>query len=332
MIFLKSFKLFFLILLSFPIVLTAQKKPVLSNPNSSKEAVALYSYINDMFGKKILSGQMCSTWGVDELKYIYEVTGKYPAIRGMDFIETAQNDSEVLRAIDWWKRGGIPTIMWHWGAPGIGEGYKNSLKQIDINKCFEKGTPENIAFWNELKKKADQLEKLKNANVPILWRPFHEFTGDWFWWSKQGPEQFKRLWKTMYQYFVNDRKLNNLIWVLCYTAKPDSAWYPGDKYVDIAGADNYKIGDDPGTEMYNAVKKIVDNRVPIAYHECGVPPNPEKCFEQGIMWSWFMEWHTDFIMKVDKEYLKHVYNNDLVVTLDEVPDIMKVYGKNQRGK
>jgi hypothetical protein len=45
-----------------------------------------------------------------------------------------------------------------------------------------------------------------------------------------------------------------------------------------------------------------------------------------------MEWHTDFIMKVDKEYLKHVYNNDLVVTLDEVPDIMKVYGKNQRGK
>jgi len=331
MIFLKRYKLFFL-LLSFPAGLIAQSKHQLSNPHPSKEAVALYSYINDMFGKKILAGQMCSTWGVDELKYLHEVTGKYPAIRGMDFIESAQSDSEVIRSIAWWKRGGIPTIMWHWGAPGIGEGYQNSLKEIDINKCFEKGTPEYIDFWTQLKMKADQLEKLKEAHVPILWRPFHEFSGDWFWWSKQGPEQFKRLWKTMYHYFVNDRKLNNLIWVLCYTAKADSSWYPGDEYVDIAGADIYDAGNGPQTEMFQKVKKVVDDRVPIAYHECGVPPDPDECLEQHTMWSWFMEWHTDYLMKVDQKYLRDVYNSPLVITLDELPDIMKVYGKKQGKK
>ncbi len=45
------------------------------------------------------------------------------------------------------------------------------------------------------------------------------------------------------------------------------------------------------------------------------------------MWSWWMEWHTQHIRKVDTVYLKQVYNHDLIITRDEVPDIMKVYGK-----
>jgi len=55
----------------------------LSTPNPSKEAEALYRYLLDTFGKKILSGQMCVPWGVGELKYIQEKTGKQPAIQGV---------------------------------------------------------------------------------------------------------------------------------------------------------------------------------------------------------------------------------------------------------
>src|SRR5665213_3146481 len=93
----------------------------LSNQKASKQAKALYSYLQDMYGKKTLSGQMVSNFGaVDELKYIQDVTGKQPAIRGMDFIDSAKNEDEVQFAKEWWKKkGGIPTIMWHWGAPGI---------------------------------------------------------------------------------------------------------------------------------------------------------------------------------------------------------------------
>jgi beta-mannanase len=236
----KSAKLFFIALLVFPVMLNAQTTVKLSNNKASKEAVALYAYINDMFGKKILSGQMYSGWGFDEFKYVNEVTGKYPAIKGLDFIEDRLNDTVTKEAIDWWKSGGIVTIMWHMGAPGIGEGYENSKKEIDIDKCFQEGTIEYKVFWDELRKKGDLLERLKRANVPVLWRPFHELNGDWFWWGKEGPYKFKKLWTVMYDYYVNKRKLNNLIWVLCYTAKPDANWYPGDKYVDIAGADTYK--------------------------------------------------------------------------------------------
>lgn len=205
----------------------AQKGTKLCTPRPSKEAVALFNYLNDMYGKKILSGQMWSSWGIDELQYIQDVVGKQPAIRGMDFIHDRENEEEVKRAIDWWKGGGIPTIMWHWGAPGIGEGYENSKKSVDIDSIFIEGTPQNKSFWNELDKKATLLEKIRDSNVPVLWRPFHELNGDWFWWGKQGPEKFKRLWTTMYDYFVNKRKLNNLIWILCYTGNPEADWFPG---------------------------------------------------------------------------------------------------------
>lgn len=297
----------------------------LSNPKASKQAKALYAYLTDMYGKKILSGQMWASWGFDELKYIQEITGKQPAIRGMDYIHAKENDKETQRAIDWWKLGGIPTIMWHSGAPSLGEGFKNSQKEIDIDKCFQEGTPEYQSFWQELSNIADQLEKLKKAKVPILWRPYHELNGNWFWWGKKGPEQFKRLWITTYKYFVEERKLNNLIWVLCYNGKPDSAWYPGNQYVDIAGADTYGVGDDPQSPMYSKLKTSVDKVMPLSYHECGTPPDPLKCLEQGTMWSWWMEWHTDHLAKVDKEYLKCVYNHDLVITRDEIPDIVKLY-------
>ena len=140
-----------------PFTLFAQPQHKLSDGKATTEAKALYAYINDMFGKKTLSGQMSSYWGFDEINYIYSITGKYPAIKGFDFIQSSLNDSVVKGAIEWWKEGGIPTIMWHWGAPGIGEGYPNSKKEIDIARCFQKGTVEYDSFWTELKTKADLL-------------------------------------------------------------------------------------------------------------------------------------------------------------------------------
>lgn len=57
------------------------------------------------------------------------------------------------------------------------------------------------------------LQELQNQGVTVLWRPFHEFDGKWFWWCKGGPEYFVRLWQLMYRHFTQDLGLNNLIWV-----------------------------------------------------------------------------------------------------------------------
>lgn len=303
----------------------------LSNPNPSKEAVAVYRYLNDMKGKVILSGQMWAPWGIDEIEYVYNITGKYPAIRGQDLITETENDNEIRLATEWWKKGGIPTIMWHWGAPSVGEGYPNSQAEINIENCFIEGTTEYNEMWRELKVKATHLEKLRDANVPILWRPFHELNGHWFWYGKQGSENFKKLWKTMYNYYVHERGLNNLIWVFCHTGDANPEWYPGDEFVDMAGPDTYALDNSPQTEMFINANQL-NTKYPLPFHECGIPPNPDQCLAQNAMWSWWMQWHTSHLQHTDTTYLKYVYNHSLIITLDEVPDIMALYSWDSKCK
>ena len=289
-------------------------------PDASPEARALLNYIYAMKGKKTLSGQMWVPWGTDEIKTVHDITGKYPAIRGQDLIHERHNKREIELAAEWWKAGGIPTIMWHWGAPTVGEGFEPSKGTIDIDRCFQKGTEEHKIMWADLKRIADHLQVLRDAKVPVLWRPMHEFDGNWFWWSKGGPERYKRLWHTMFDYFAKERKLNNLIWVACHCGKPISDWSPGYGYLDLAGPDTYGRGIQAG--LYNGAKAIYGDEMPITYHECGEIPDPDESFQKGITWSWWMLWHTGHLNRHNKDALKKAYNHDLVITRDELPRIM----------
>jgi hypothetical protein len=149
-------------------------------PHASPEARALLNFLHAMYGKKTLSGQMWAPFGSDEIETVHKITGKYPAIRGQDYIYAAENVHENQLAIEWWKAGGIPTIMWHWGASSKGKGYEESRMTIDIDRCFQPGTAENIAMWSDLKRIADHLAVLRDAHVPVLWRPMHECDGNWF--------------------------------------------------------------------------------------------------------------------------------------------------------
>ncbi len=120
-------------------------------PQASDEAKALLNFLYQINGEKVLSGQQ----GMTEADYVKQVTGHYPAIKGFDLIHERENAQVVQSVIDWWNKGGIPTLMWHWGAPGKGPGYENSKKEIDIDRCFEEGTVEYEAMWDDLKRIAD---------------------------------------------------------------------------------------------------------------------------------------------------------------------------------
>src|SRR5208283_171686 len=168
----------------------------------------------------------------------------------------------------------------------------------------------------DLDRTATELTRLRDAHVAVLWRPFHELNGGWFWWGKNGPDAAKRLWKLMYERYTKTHKLNNLIWVLGYTGKPDAKWFPGDAYVDIAGADTYG----PGTQhpMFESVVAIVGKDMPVCYHECGPIPDPAAMMADGTRWSWFLTWHTIHIKQQNSaEQVKKVYNHPYVVTLDK---------------
>ncbi|MBR3149504.1 MAG: leucine-rich repeat protein [Eubacterium sp.] len=304
---------------------------MLSNENATQEAQRLYAYIASNYGSRVISGQQESTW-MDgnnpqyEMNYIYNSTGKYPAIRGLDFMND-DFSGVVSRAKAWANRGGIVTICWHCGTSFSGS-FNESQNQTFTDEEWEavltKGTAENTAFLNAMDKAGNALKQLQNEGVPVLWRPFHEFDGAWFWWGKGGSERFKRLWIMMYEHFTYDLGLNNLIWVLGYSHNGMdygtnlADWYPGHQYCDIVGADSYEVAQNGAEKrLYNPVYSIVQGRKPLAMHETGLNPTVEQF--QDVPWVYFMTWHTNYLTDENStSALNTLYNSDYVITLDEV--------------
>ncbi|BCN30282.1 glycosyl hydrolase [Anaeromicropila herbilytica] len=296
------------------------KKRQLSNKNATKEVKKVYEYICSIYGNHIISGQQEDPREGNhdnENKYILENTGKLPAIRGLDYIH---NDFKGVneRAREWWSKGGIVTICWHWGTPPDGIGYPSSQGTIDVEEALTEGTDLYNGMIAMIDEVAEALKELQKDHIPVLWRPLHEFDGAWFWWGKGGNECFIKLWRLIYDRYTNYHGLDNLIWVLGYCGDVHSGWYPGDEYVDIIGADTYSEGTQ--LAMYQKVVDIVGEEVPICYHENGPLPNPDDMITDGAKWAWFMTWHTIHIMEQNTvEYLKFIYQHDYVITLEQLP-------------
>lgn len=299
----------------------SRERTSLTNAHATVEAQTVAHYITSLYGHHILSGQQESTWLAspdDEMQYVERVTGRLPAIRGLDFIND-DFEGVTRRAIEWWEAGGLVSICWHWGAPPHGIGYESSKGVVDLEALLTEGSPLHSAMLADMDRTAEALLVLQKAGVPVLWRPFHEFDGGWFWWGKGGPEPFIQLWRTMYDRFTHKHALNNLIWVLGYSGEVKAGWYPGDAYVDIAGADTYSEG--PQTHLYQKVVDVVGTEMPIAYHENGPLPHPDDLIREKAKWVWFLTWHTIHVKDQNTSaHLREVYQHPYVITRDALPD------------
>ncbi len=301
---------------------TAESAPAESKAADPAPAVsaerrdAVYKYLCDNFGKVMLSCQQESTWMGSpdyEMDYIRSVTGKQPAMRGLDFMNN-DFDGVVERSKQWDSSGGLVTICWHTGVSG--SGYQESKDENpDFSKLLTEGTDEYNSMMKSWDNAARALAELRDAGIPVLWRPFHEFDGGWFWWGKGGKDNFIKLWQLMHDKFTNEYGLNNLIWVLGYSGEVKDGWYPGDEYVDIIGSDTYD--NSTNKRAWKKLEKIADK--PLAFHECGNVPSVEKFENDGALWSWFMIWHTDYIIGNNAKNLTEVYSSEKVITLDELP-------------
>ncbi|MDR1670086.1 MAG: glycoside hydrolase family 26 protein, partial [Oscillospiraceae bacterium] len=294
--------------------------PKLRNPNATEEAQAVYNYLNSVYKLKTLTGQQESTWmGTPdyEMNYLKELTGELPAIRGLDYISSDYAGVNE-RSIEWWNKGGLVSICWHWGRPPDGSGYDSSKVKIDVTEALTEGTELNIGMMEYMDKTAAALKELQDAGVPVLWRPFHEFDGGWFWWGADGADNFIKLWQLMYDRYTNHHGLNNLIWVLGYADNVKNGWYPGDEYVDIAGADTYSNGTRLST--YKKLVNVFGEERPIAFHECGRMPDINKAHGEGALWSWFLTWHTEYLIDYNpEEHIQTIYGSEYAVTFDMLP-------------
>lgn len=179
------------------------------------------------------------------------------------------------------------------------------VKGFDASKALVEGSRENTVVKADVAKLAGYLKLLQDADIPVLFRPFHEAAGDytwgsWFWWGNSGVETTKELWKWLYNTLTNDYGLNNLIWVwtmqtsdageVADVAKLEEA-YPGDEYVDIVGTDIYKDAMSDQSELFLLLQDATNGRKIVALTETGNLLDPDSQLNKNALWSFFMGWY-----------------------------------------
>ncbi len=323
----------------------------LINPNADANTQKLFDYLCESYGNVTLAGQVCNDGlNGDEFKTIYEVTGKYPAIVGLDMMDYTPSrtalgarSNAVDTAISFHNSGGIVTFCWHWnapteylldgndanGSPRWWSGFSTSNTTFDIGAVMNGSDPNGKALIDrDIAEIASQLHRLADAGVPVLWRPLHEASGGWFWWGAKGADAYKKFWVYLYEELTYTYGCNNLIWVW---NGQHADWYPGDEYVDVIGEDIYA-----GERVYSAqnakfseLLEYPDTNKIIALTENGTVPDIDNIVAANSHWAWFGTWCGDFVMTNGKyndkfteaDIMRKTYQSEYVITLDELPDL-----------
>ena len=213
-------------------------------------------------------------------------------------------------------------MMWHAVRPidnepnGWKESVQNDLTGLEWEELVTPGSSLNKRWLAQLDVVAGYLKILRDNNIPVLWRPYHEMNGKWFWWGdKKGKQGYQALWHNMYGYFVNHHQLNNLIWVWNANAlaNPDIGdyyhYFPGLNEVDVLATDFY--GGNYKNEDYTKLTELAAGK-PVAIGECGDLPTP-GILDQQPGWCWFMCW-ANFLKRNKIEVILNLYNDPRVVS------------------
>jgi len=279
------------------------------NPNASPEARSLLSYLYSISGHYTLSGQhnypnSVSRW----TDRTYDLAGKYPAVFGQDFGFSGGEDKdstegrpmmieEVKRQ---YRNGAIITLTWHEVRPTFdepvtfSENILSHLSDFEWSELLTPGTTLNQRWCAQVDVVAGFLKQLRDARIPVLYRPYHEMNGNWFWWGgRKGEAGSAALYRQLFHRFVNRHKLDNLIWVWNVNSPgappsgpgPFADFFPGLQYADVLSVDIYG---EFKASYYEDLLALAAGK-PIALGEVGAVPS-SAVLKQQPKWTWFMIW------------------------------------------
>jgi len=199
------------------------------NPHATPEARALLAYLDSISGKQTIAGQhnypnAGSRW----TDMAYDLTGRYPGLFGQDFGFSAGDDKDSMLSrpamIEEVKRqyrnGVVIALTWHEVRPtddepaSFRESVQGHLTDYEWQQLLTPGTPLYNRWCTQVDLVAGYLRQLRDAHVPVLFRPYHEINGNWFWWGgRPGQDGSAALYRQLYDRFVNVHHLDNLLWV-----------------------------------------------------------------------------------------------------------------------
>jgi mannan endo-1,4-beta-mannosidase len=276
--------------------------------NPAARAVLRHLQGLERAGGRILSGQFTNfghlaSWR--QANEFHRLAGRWPAILGVDYADFSAHGGRRLTtqqfisaialnrfdlvshdnlhtaapnrvALAQWRAGGLVTISAHCYNPANPRGGGLRDQGVDLADVLRRGTATHRRWLRQLDEIASALQELRDAGVVVLWRPFHEMNGAWFWWGGQPPRTFIRVWRHMFDYFSRERCLDNLLWVFSPNQGDDAGdYYPGDRYVDITGLDAY--GDHVDRQHLRGYPQVARPGKPFGFtefgpHGSGFPP------------------------------------------------------------
>lgn len=327
---------------------------------ATPETRALFCNLQKLTKEHTLFGHQHATeygrgWaGREDQSDVKSVCGSHPAVIGVDISGFSGSSAEQIEkataaaqktVVDFYNRGGVTTISWHFPNPVYGGGFywKDGVSQPTVKLLIPGGEAhekykailQTVAAW------ANSLKGNDGTLAPVIFRPYHEFDGGWFWWGQPHctRDEFISLWKFTVTYLRDSLNVHNFI----YAFSPDNKFsteeeflerYPGNEWVDMVGMDNYGDMGRDGYRVEKAAQKLkiisdyaMKNGKLAAFTETGLEsiPNPT--------------WWTETLLKVMRMYPMNlcyvlVWRNDIkspthyyapVPGHPSVPDFMKFY-------
>lgn len=291
----------------------------LSDKKCTNETLLLYKKMIQFTEKGLLFGHQDDlaygvNWRYEEGRSdVKDVVGDYPAVYGWDLGGLEKKSAKNLDGVpfnkmrqyikDAHERGGIITLSWHINNPLTKKDAWDITPQslaaaLPGGKChaeYKAWLDEGIQFMLSLK-------DAEGKPIPMLFRPYHELTGTWFWWCKNNgtPEQFKELWKFTIDYF-KEKGIHNLIYVYntsdFNTKEEFLEYYPGANYVDILSFDRYQY-DSNNNSFIEACQKQFKIMNEIAQEQHKLMALAETGYEAIPNDTWW----TDSLLKAIGDY------------------------------
>ncbi len=276
---------------SIDVVTPQNVKNYMVDKNASTETVALFYNLRNLGKTKIIIGQQDAfnsfyqNSGSSDIK---KTTGNDPSILGSDFMFITDKDNPnnnwyvqqenkiIQDTKDAYAKGMINTFCWHLREPYNEKSFYSadmtSEQRTDAFKSLLPGGKFNNWYKKKLDKVASVVSNLKDTNgkqIPIIFRPFHEFDGNWFWWGANycTAEEYISVYRFTVNYLRDTKNVHNIL----FAFSPDNSYttpssylsrYPGDDYVDILGMDNYGDFDNKGTSgasLANSKLKLISD-------------------------------------------------------------------------
>lgn len=249
---------------------SAAENPVdLVDDQATAETRSLFAYLQDVRGEGILFGHQHTTDYGETFATrdgvssdVKAATGDYPAVFGFDTliiegrerpgIPDATREQNALTLATSIREahdlGGISTLSAHVENFSTGGDFYDTSGDA-LRAVLPGGDKhaELTAYLDLVALAASSAVDADGKAIPIVFRPWHENAGSWFWWGAAfgTPGEYAELFRFTVEYLRDVKDVHNLL----YSFSPGGGFggdealylrtYPGDEFVDVLGYDTY---------------------------------------------------------------------------------------------